>query len=175
MLNQAQASHATARDDLACLSPYEQVVSHIESLTWTGIIDPDGVGPGTIRRWLAVHDLNDVLDGVSRSFAITIKTHDGPEALSRSVRQAFHKVPAMIQQIKDEETKPYIGKLLYIQGIIRNKLEVRQHRCFAYLEDLHVKHKVPLADLEQTAKGMHVWNIRDQDLDGWYADFEGRL
>jgi hypothetical protein len=175
MQTHTQAGHTLARDAFACASPYEQIVSHIENLTWEGVIDPDGVGPGTIRRWLALHDVDEIIDGITRSFAITVKAHADQDTLHRSVRQAFHKVPAMIQQIKDEETKPYIGKLLYVQGIIRNKLQVRQHRCFEYLEDLHVNHGYALSDLEQTAKGMHVWEPRYQTIENWYAEFEGRL
>jgi hypothetical protein len=175
MQTHTNAGQALARNAFSCPSPYDRILSHIESLTWEGVMDPDGVGPGTIRRWLALYEPDEIIDGITRSFAITVKAHADQDTLNRSVKQAFHKVPAMIQQIKDEQTKPYIGKLLYIQGIIRNKLEVRQHRCFDYLEDLHINQGYSLADLEQAAKGMHAWDIRQQSIEGWYADFEGRL
>jgi hypothetical protein len=174
MMNTEVAGSSRAGRASVRVAPEEVVLKRIEHLTYEGIVDYDGPAPATVRRWLVKHSLADLLAGVDESFAIHFRM-DGDEADLASAKKAFHKVPSTTERIIEERTRPWVGKLLYIQGVIRNKLGARGHKCFHYLEDMHVNHGHSLERLEVTAKAMPQWNFRQQTVEEWYSDFEEAL
>jgi hypothetical protein len=150
------------------LSPEEMIVKRIEDLTYRGIVDVDGPAIGTIRRWLVKQPLEDLLEGVDRSFAVHIRM-DGSEVDPASFKKAFNKVPSMTEMLVSERARPWIGKILYIQGILRNRTELRSLKWFDYLEHAHVC-GAPLEELESLAKKVDTiddLSALEARLDAW--------
>jgi hypothetical protein len=131
----------------------QAILDRIEYRTYSGVMDMSGPGPATMARWLNRFSLEEVLAAVDESFQMHLKWDDAwdPDFPTiPSIKKAFHKVPSTAQRLIDERTRPWIGRLLYIQGIIRNRLHDRTIKVFDLLEAAHLN-GVDLDDLHKLA------------------------
>jgi hypothetical protein len=143
----ARAGSAPAR-----LSPEERVVERIYQLVPDEVeIHDQGLGRVKIRRWLQRFSVDELIAGVEESFAAHIKYDDEGEITLGSFRKAFNKIEFAAQKMIDQAEKPYLGRIRYIQGIVRNRFNLRSHKCFDYLEHAHLNGR-PLEWIESLAK-----------------------
>lgn len=117
---------------------------------------PNENGRATIRRWLKTYNVAEVLAALDESFDIYMKW-DGDKPNEDAWNVAFHKVPAIASLKRQSVEKPYIGKLAYIQGILRRRLSDKRGHFVPALESAHVDWSVPLGVLEESAKRASTW------------------
>ena len=78
------------------------------------------------------------LIGIERAFETYLRFISATEVLGESWNKAFHHIPGFANIARQETEKPYIGRLLYIQGIIRKRTGARRYNCIDYLEHVHL-------------------------------------
>lgn len=143
-------SKATDAVDAICLV----VESRAKSLT------PSESGRANIKKWLKRYSVELLMRATDEAFDTYIEFKD-EEATRESWGTAFSKIPTFANILQQEQDKPYIRKIIYIQGIIRNRIRAKHFKCVDYLEHL-VQCGADLEDMERRAKQMRC-----------RADFEG--
>jgi hypothetical protein len=111
------------------------------------------VGKAKVRKWLKRFSVSEVLSGLDEAFDAYLEHGpNGKGTTSESFNKAFNKVPAFIDIMKQQKDKPYLKRLFYIQGILRNRAGLgRGFNCVQYLEHLHLCGQ-PLEAMERNAK-----------------------
>lgn len=113
-------------------------------------------GKSDIRKWLKRFSAAELLAALDESFDFYMKwDRDNPNKEAWNV--AFNKIPAMASLKRQSDAKPYIGKLAYIQGILRNRFDDRWGKYIEALEIYHISWGVPLEAIEASAKRAAHW------------------
>lgn len=139
----------------------QQIVDRIPAF------DPNKTGVARIKRWLKEFSVVEILSAIDESFGFYLKYQDD-EPTIESWTIAFNNTSAFLSIKKQEKEKPYISRLLYIQGIIRSKGRAKHYNCVDYLEHLHLN-GVKLDDLVASAKKMRNGYLKDfeNEWDAW--------
>lgn len=127
--------------------------------------EPNENGLRTIRRWLNRFTFDEILTAIDWSFdAYLVYRNNTPT--KDSWEKAFVKVPDTITMEREAAERPYLKRLLYIQGIIRNRTRAKRYRCIEYLEHL-VLCGADLDDMERRAKRMKAFDDFEGPYDHW--------
>lgn len=117
---------------------------------------PNENGKNDIRKWLKRYSLAEVLEALDESFDRHMRFDDkAPNADAWGV--AFSKIPLLAGYNRKAAEKPFLSKLAYIQGILRNRLKNPKLRAMDALEEIHVDWGVPLDTMEDEAKRADDW------------------
>jgi HNH endonuclease len=157
------------RDELLRLSD-ETVQTVVEKIGERGGWQLNETGVANIRKWLKRIDAGSLLRAADEAFDCYLQyDKDGPTAESWNL--AFSKIPAFVSIQQQEDEKPYLRRLLYIQGIIRRRFKHRHYDCIDYLEHLHLC-GMTIEELERRAKRMRLGHIEDFEgpLDQWLTE-----
>ena len=148
------------RDELARLSDatVESIALRIFEKTKFA---PNNAGYASVRKWMLRYSADEILLAADAAFDAYLEW-EGDRSTEESWNVAFRKIPAFLSMARQEREKPYIRRLLYIQGIIRRRSGARHYNCIDYLEHIHLC-GASLDDMETKAK-----KIRNSLL-----DFEG--
>lgn len=112
-------------------------------------------GKSDVKKWLKKHKVSDVLAAVDEAFTAYIE-YLNDEPTSESFEKAFSKIGAFLTIQKQEKEKPYIRRLLYIQGILRKRCRHARMHCIDALEEF-VLDGAHLDELERIAKSVDTW------------------
>lgn len=112
---------------------------------------PSDHGKISVRRWLRKYGLHDVLAAIDETFDLYY-TADTSEEWN----VAFNRIPRTLGMRQQEKTDPYIRKLLYIQGILRNRFEEPDGAFVEKVRDAMGK-GYPIDVLETYAKAADSW------------------
>ena len=126
------------------------VAEAIEKASTWGVNE---AGRADIKRWLKRYSLELLLRAVDESFETYLQFR-GDEPSDVSWNKAFAKVPAVANVIAQEETKPYLRDLFYIQGIVRKRTGAKWYDCLDLLEAA-VKANATMESLTRFAKGVN--------------------
>lgn len=114
-------------------------------------------GLAKIRRWLSKYGLEEVLVALDQSFDAYM-AFDGDEPRKEAWELAFAKIPAFASMNRQAKSKPYMPRLLYVQGILRRRTKNKRLSCVDALESFHVEDDLDLDDLERVAKCSDTWD-----------------
>ena len=117
---------------------------------------PNDAGKADIRRWLKKYSLAEILSALDESFDRFLVYRQG-EPTDRSWGVAFDKIPVLASYARKTAEKPYMPRLAYIQGILRNRFGDPRERFLNELEDIH-GWGVPLDAMESAAKASDDFN-----------------
>lgn len=156
------------RDDLASLDD-QTLEAVVERISAKSNLEPNEVGRATLKKLLKKYGLSEVLQGIDESFRIHLIYNEDGTADADSWGKALNKVASTIDRIREEVDKPYVGRLLYIQGIIRKRARRKNYRCFDYLEHAH-KAGLDLDEMERRAKRMRSLEDFEAPIDEWLAE-----
>lgn len=118
-----------------------------------------------IRRWLARFTVAEILAAIDVAFDAYLQfVENEPDV--ESWNKAFRQIPRFIDIARQELERPYIRRLLYIQGIIRRRARAPHYRCVDYLEHLHIC-GADLDDMERRAKAMGALEDFEAPYDAW--------
>lgn len=112
---------------------------------------PNDHGNISVRRWLRRYGLMEVLAAIDEAFDLYF-TADTEDAWSA----AFKRIPRMLSIRQQEKTDPHIRKLLYIQAILRNRLESAHDNFVEKLRE-GLTNGFSIDVLEVAAKGANTW------------------
>lgn len=147
------------RDELQGLAK-ETVNVIAEKVAERGGFGPNEAGLADIKRWLKRYTVEELLAAIDEAMDTYLQFVDD-QPTTESWNKAFSKIPGVAGVLKQHAERPYIRRLLYIQGIIRRRTGAKRYDCFEYLEHLHLC-GADLDDMENRAKRMRE-----------FADFEG--
>ena len=143
-------------------STVDQICDRIAERTQ---IRPNRNGEAHIAKWLRRQTVAELLEAIERSFDIHLRW-DGENPVPETWEKAFTTIPAFARMVRQEKEKPYISRLLYIQGIIRKRSGAHRYNCIDYLEHLHLC-GADLDVMEITAKRINSIDEFDNEFDAW--------
>lgn len=130
-----------------------EIASRIASRAGYG---PNESGRASIRKWLRKYTVPELLAALDESFDVYMKwIGDDPDDNAWEI--AFAKIPAIASLQKQAETKPYMPKLAYIQGILRRRMRDPRGKYMEALETF-VLHGARPASLEHISKQAEDWD-----------------
>lgn len=133
---------------------------------------PNESGKADIRKWLKRFTLQEVLVALDDAFDHYMKwTGNAPDRDAWTT--AFNKIPVFANMNRQAVDKPYLPRLLYIQGIMRKRFEEPHENFVDRLEDA-VEKNWSVADLEAVSKGAHSWSDFVRRLNKLAEDRRGR-
>lgn len=133
----------------------------------TGIF-PNESGKNDIRKLIQKHGVEAVMSGADASFD-TYLEYQQDAATYASWGKAFSKIGAVIAMAAQGQEKPYLLRLFYIQGILRNRTRARRYEWVAYLEHAHLA-GVDLDWMERFAKRIHSIEEFEAPIDRYLAE-----
>lgn len=140
-----------------------EVVDTVEALAvrieQRGVYPPNENGKADIRRWLQRYSLGELLAALDIAFDQYLQ-FVGSEPTDESWHKAFKKIPAVAGIRRAEGEKPYLRRLFYIQGILRNRTGNKYLRCTDALESYHLD-GLSIEDMERLAKSVITWEDFD--------------
>lgn len=140
------------------LDHVDAIIRRIEQKT-QGDYRVNESGRDSVRRWLKKYGIEEVLVAIDDAFDIYLK-FNGDLVDEDSWERAFGKIGWSIWTNRQMVEKPYIRRLLYIQGILRNRLRDPRGKYLNALESMHVA-GIPLDWLEDQAKLADSWKDFD--------------
>jgi hypothetical protein len=117
---------------------------------------PNESGKADIRKWLKRFELQEILVALDEAFDHYMKWR-GNDPDREAWTTAFRKIPVFANMNRQAKDKPDLPRLLYIQGILRNRCEEPYENFVPRLEDARSKNW-SLDDLEEAAKKSRSWN-----------------
>jgi hypothetical protein len=128
---------------------------------------PNASGMADLRKWAKRFSAHELARAIDEAFD-TYLLYDGDEVNVPSWNKAFKKIPAVAAVLKQEEAKPYLRRIMYIQGIVRKRIGAPRFDCLNYLEHL-VLCGFDVDELERRAKRIDKFSDFDGPLDEWLA------
>lgn len=144
-------------------SVIDQICDRIQEI---GILRPNENGQNDLAKWLRRFTVAELLVGIDRAFETHLRFISATEVLGESWDKAFRSIPGFASIARQETAKPYIGRLLYIQGIIRKRTGARRYNCIDYLEHVHLCGG-DLDRMENHAKAITSIDEFESAFDGW--------
>lgn len=128
-----------------------------ERVSERGHFAPNENGKSSIRKWLKKYTFDEVLVGVDEAFDIYMRW-DGDDPNEAAWEIAFNKVPTICSIKRQSTEKPYLQKLFYIQGILRNRFRDNRGLYVRALEEMVLEWDVAPDVLEGLAKQSVNWD-----------------
>lgn len=133
-----------------------------DRVTERGLWSPNENGLADIRRWLKKYSVEELLRAIDESMDTYLLYVDG-KPTSESWNKAFSKIPGVADILRQEEDRPHLRRLIYIQGILRKRTKIKRLDRVEYLEHL-VNCGFDIDEIERRAKRANTID----DFDGPY-------
>jgi hypothetical protein len=118
-------------------------------------------GQQSLKKWLRKYPLDNVLEAMQRS----VEQYIIGAATSEDVETAWKYVARICNVMAADEKKPYLKDILYIRGILRNRLSwCDEQIALDRLEDAHIR-GVAIEQLTRLAKRSTSWKAWSAALD----------
>lgn len=130
---------------------------------------PNEIGRQKILKWMKKYEVDEILGAVDTAFLQYLEIDGDGKATSESWNTAFDSVPKIIGVNRSAKEKPYLPDMLYIRGILRNRLSyVNERNALAIIESAIVAN-ASIDSLKRLAKTVSSWtkfvNAIDDYLD----------
>lgn len=122
----------------------------------------------SIKKWLKRFSMKDLLRATDEAFDTYLFFKNDGTPFPFSFDDAFKRIPGIAHVMSQEETKPYLKRLYYIQGIVRKRIHNRRFKCVPYLEHIHLA-GMELEEIERYAKKIDLWTDFERPMDQWLA------
>lgn len=123
-------------------------------------------GRNRVKKWLTMFRPDEIIEAATRAFDTYGAWETEDRLYGWSWDEAVQKVPGIIRVMRQESERPYLRRLFYIQGILRNRLKSRNLDRVDYLIHL-VEAGVDIDEMEIKAKSAHELH----DFEGFYDDY----
>lgn len=131
----------------------EQLADH-----WSKLVNGFSLndnGKQSLKKLITQFAVDEVMDAMRTATDQYLKVKEG-KYTSESVEEAWAKVAGICRIRKTEKDKPYIRDLLYIRGILRNRVHVNERTIMSILEEAHVS-GISIDHLKNLAKSCRNW------------------
>lgn len=159
MLEWRNSLESIAQDEIAIIE------TAIEQRSSVGIND---YGRSEIRKWLKRYSVTELLSATDKAFDQYAEFRRG-QMTSGSWQRCFDKIPAIASVTRQTEAKPYLLKVLYIQGILRRRFKDKWGKYVSALEEM-VEDGAGIEPMEQLAKKAETWDDYCEAVNGHIAE-----
>jgi HNH endonuclease len=138
---------------------------------WSELVPPfrlNESGIQSISKLLLKHPLSEVLEAMRTSVRQYIEISEG-EPTQESVEKAWRYVAKICNFRKSNEEKPYLRDLLYIRGILRNRMYCDDQVALELLEVVHLE-GVSIESLKVVAKSAKNWTQWRAEMEAYRAE-----
>lgn len=120
------------------------------------------VGKQSLKKLTTQFEVDEIMDAMRTATDQYLQLKDG-KYTPESVEEAWAKVSGICRIRRTEKDKPYIRDLLYIRGILRNRVYVNEGAIMGMLENAHLS-GVTINYLKELAKSCRNWTEFQTDL-----------
>lgn len=115
-------------------------------------------GLANLKKWIKRFSLSEIIDAMQTSSAQYLKFGEGNVSpTAKSVEKAITYIPRICTFRRKVEEKPYLSKLYYIRGILRNRLSyLNEWKSIKIMEEAHLL-GVPTEEMQEMAKQVTSW------------------
>lgn len=152
------------REQLEMMIKWKEGLSDLKDATvdrvaeyWSKLVQGFSInakGRQSLRKLTGQFEVGEIMDAMRTA---TLQVVNG-KITHESVEQAWSKVSGICRIRRTEKAKPYIRDLLYVRGILRNRVYVNEQNVMGLLENAHLA-GISIDHLKDAAKKM-------QELDG---------
>jgi hypothetical protein len=162
MMFEWQQSLAQMSDETVVqLAEYWSVMVRPFQLTAAGIKD--------LKRYIRRHGLAAVMEAMHVAVDEYVEHDSENQPTSDSVNLAWRKVGGICSVREAEKDKPYLKKVLYIRGILRNRLSYCNEPLALQLLTSCAQAGIDLDALMAHAKSARNWSSWRSDIEEWLA------
>jgi hypothetical protein len=128
-------------------------------------------GMDQLRRFVKQHGIELVMQAMHESL-LTYGRREGEDHqyTKESLDTAFAAIGRVAKVIRQSKTKPYLQRLFYIRGILRNRLDYINEYILMDLMEEAVAHGVDLDGLESFAKRVPSWTQFKNSVEDYIAE-----
>lgn len=159
----------------AGLSEIKDVAVERLSEHWSRLVNGFSLnerGKQSLKKLTAQFDVEEVMDAMRTATDQYLEVIDD-KVTPESVEQAWAKVPGICRVRRTEKEKPYIRDLLYIRGILRNRVYVNEKVILGLLEDAHLA-GISIEYLKDAAKTCRSWTSFQDDIYEYMDQLNGK-
>lgn len=153
------------RDELRSLD-VDTITLIADRILARGKAEPNENGRAHIARWLKRFTVAELLRAVDEAFDIYL-VYVADEPTSESWEKAFKKIPGVADILRQENERPYLRRLIYIQGILRKRTRFKRLDRIDFLEHL-VNCGFDIDEMERRAK-------RSSSIDDFEVPYDAAL
>ncbi len=119
-------------------------------------------GKRSLKKLTTQFEVDEIMDAMRTATDQYLQVKDD-KYTQESVEEAWAKVSGICRIRRTEKAKPYIRDLLYIRGILRNRVYVNENAIMGMLEDAHLS-GVSIDYLKDLAKSCRNWTEFQTDV-----------
>lgn len=122
-------------------------------------------GKQTVRKWVKKHGLEAIFNGISGAcLSYLQRDADGKYELE-SIKHAFSMIPRVISVQKRSAAKPYLQRLFYARGILRNRLHFVNERTVMQLMEDAISWGADVEKIVDLCRDVRNWSSFQATLD----------
>lgn len=126
-------------------------------------------GRACLRKWMRKYSYDEIMDSIEAAFEQYYRPGD-----AGTWEFAFRKIPNICHCTRAKEEKPYLDRLFYIRGILKNRLSYCDpHKCVQLLERA-VLANASLDSLQNLAMEVRSWTAFRQAVEIYLSEHEGK-
>lgn len=157
------------REQMKMMIEWRKELLEIEQLAFDHIKDFWAGSTGTslnhdgemeMKQWIKKYSWSEVVEALEISTNQYLKTEPGTDVFTHaSVEKAFEYIGRICRSRAKDKEKPYLQKLYYIRGILRNRIGicVPEWLVLCWMEKALLSGKYTLDSLEDLAKSVNNW------------------
>lgn len=152
----------------------DQLINRLADF-WNGLVpgfNLTGRGRKTLRELRRRFEVDEIMRGMKISVDQYVRYDEDGIATKESVETAWHKVGGICRIRRLEQDDPNIGRLYYVRGILRNRLNyVNERLCLPLLQNA-IHAGASIDSLEQNAKSVSNWTEWREAIESFIARSE---
>lgn len=167
------------REQLEMMMEWQRSLLDLEEQTVTMLVNfCDDLTPGygltesginSLKKWVKRFGFEEVVEAIkiSHNQYLEYKPNNPDSLTEKSVSKAFCYIPRICVNRKKFKDEPYLRRLHYIRGILRNRLPyVNEHQSIELMRDA-VQYGIPVQDIEDLSKVIKNWTEFRDTLEKW--------
>lgn len=131
-------------------------------------------GKSLIRKWLKRFTAEQIMTAMAASWVSYAERDAAGAPIEESIEKAFDFVPRVAAVRLSEADKPYLKRLYYIRGILRNRLRYLKDQDALELMEEAVAFDIDLDWLERYAKRVPSWSAFRRSLEDFIQEQRGQ-
>lgn len=114
-------------------------------------------GRDNLRKWIKKHGLEAVFNGISASCSSYLSREENGKFSFESINHAFDMIPRVMSVQRKSADKPYLQRLFYARGILRNRLHYVNERIVIQIMEDAISWGADVEKLVELCKSVRNW------------------
>jgi HNH endonuclease len=157
------------RQQIEMMAQWRAELENLDEMTavmaeeaWHKAIENTGylnaTGKQNIRKWVKRHGLEAVFNGISAACTSYLERDEDGKFTLDSVNHAFNMVPRVMSVQRRSQDKPYLQRIYYARGILRNRLHYMNDRLAVQLMEDAISWGADVEKIVDLCKEVRNWS-----------------